>query len=630
MSDDAAVPQARFREGLALHREGRLAAAQRIYREILERQPDHFGATHMLGVAALQEHRSGEGAALIRKAIALDDGVAAAHNNLGKALLAQGRPEEALDCFDRAIALAADFIEAYIHRGAVLMSQQRVTEALESYQKAVALKPENAELHRNCGHILARLGRHDDAFAAYDNAFRLDPDMTAIEGYRLYARMHLCDWENLDSERADLVASVRDGKPSAQPFIFLAVPSSSADQRRCAHAWARRHFPGAGRPLWNGEKYRHDRIRLAYLSADFRQHAAAVLMAGMFECHDKSRFELTAISWGADDGSGLRQRIAGAFDRFVDARTSGDDEIAGLLHALEIDIAVDLMGFTTDSRTGILARRPAPVQAHYMGFPGTMAVPYLDYIVADRVVIPKAARAFYSEKVVSLPNSYFVNDDKREIADRIFTRAELGLPATGFVFCCFNSSHKITPEVFEVWMRILKAVEGSVLWLYQEDARAAENLRHEARAWGVDPERLVFAQRVPPAEHLARHRAADLLLDTLPYNAHTTAADALWAGLPVLTCRGETFAGRVAASLLEAIGLPELIARTPGDYERLAVGFARNAARFDAIKAKLAKNRATAPLFDTQLFTHHIEAAYVEMHRRHQQGLPPDHIEILA
>jgi protein O-GlcNAc transferase len=688
--------QSRFRQGLALHRQGNLAAAERIYGEVLDREPRHFDALHMLGVVALQTRRTERGIELIRKAIGLNERVAAAHNNLGNALMDLKHPEEALASFDRAIALSPDYpeahgnrgnslraltraeeallsydkaitldphfaqaycnrgitqldlrrpeaalasfdkaillnpnlAEAYLYRGNALQELKRPEDALASYAKAIALRPDYILAYRNRGHILSRLKRYDEALAAYDKAYSLNPDLTGIEGHRLYAKMHLCDWKNLDRECASLVSAVVGGKANTQPFIFLAVPSSPSDQLQCARLWTARNYPAAEKPLWQGERYHHDRIRIAYLSADFRQHPASFLMAGLFECHDRSHFETTAISFGDDDGSEIRQRVKASFEHFVDARTYSDAEIADLVRSLEIDIAINRNGFTTDSRTGIFARRPAPVQAHYLGYPGTMGAPYIDYIIADEIVIPQGQRRFYSEKIAFLPNSYFVNDAKRPIAARTFTRAALGLPSAGFVFCCFNSNYKIAPPVFDSWMRILERVEGSVLWLFQENAQAADNLMKEASARGVKPERLVFAGRMPHADHLARHRAADLSLDTLPYNAHTTASDALWAGLPVLTCRGETFAGKVAASLLNAIGLPELITTTSADYERLAIELATNPDKLAAITRKLAANRLTTPLFDTRLFTRHIEAAYVAMYERHQAGLAPDHIAI--
>ena len=351
-------------------------------------------------------------------------------------------------------------------------------------------------------------------------------------------------------------------------------------------------------------------------------------MAGVFENRDISKFEIFGFSFGPDDSSVMRQRLHNAVDKFVDVRNVSDSDVVTLARDLQIDIAIDLKGFTTDSRTGIFALRAAPIQVSYLGYPGTMGANYMDYIIADPTVIPASDQRYFSEKIVYLPNSYQANDSKREISDRIFTRVEAGLPETGFIFCCFNNNYKITPGVFDCWMRILKQVEGSVLWLVEDNASAAANLRKEAATRGVNPERLVFAKRISLPEHLARHRLADLFLDTLPYNAHTTASDALWAGLPVLTQIGETFAGRVAASLLTASGLPELIVPMPEAYEELAIELANNPAKLAAIKAKLANNRLTTPLFDTKLFTRHLETAYKAMSQRYQAELIPDHIYV--
>lgn len=626
MTGTAASLQAKFREGLALHREGDLEGAGGIYRDVLESQPAHFDSLHMLGLVALQRGLTETGIGLIQQAISLNDRVPAAHNNLGKGFLDLQRPEAALPCFDRALALDAGHREIHLNRARAQLTLGRPDEALVSYRHALALQPD-AEIHRNCGNILYRQKRYREALAAYDSAWQRKPDLLGIEGHRLDTRLHLADWKDLDREAASLVASVRAGKASTQPFIFLAAPGHAADQQQCARLWAERLHPPAT-PLWRGERYAHERIRIAYLSADFRVHPMAFLFAGLIEHHDRSRFDIIGVSFGTDDGSEIRTRIRSAFETFVDARTKSEQEIAALIRAREIDIVVDLMGYTTNSRTGILAQRPAPVQAQYLGFPGTMGVPYIDYVIADGVVVPEDERGFYSEKVVTLPDCYFVNDDKRAIAPRIFGRTELGLPPESFVFCCFNSTHKITPALFGRWMRMLAVVDGSVLWLLRDNADAADNLRREASHRGIDPARLVFADRLPVPEHLARHRAGDLFLDTLPYNAHTTAADALWAGLPVLTCPGATFAGRVAASMLRAVGLPELIAPSLDEYERVAIALAADRGRLAEIRARLAGNRLAKPLFDTALFTRRMEAAFTAMHARHQAGLPPDHIEV--
>jgi predicted O-linked N-acetylglucosamine transferase (SPINDLY family) len=380
--------------------------------------------------------------------------------------------------------------------------------------------------------------------------------------------------------------------------------------------------------VWCGERYSHDRIRLAYLSADFRVHPSSYLLAGMFEHHDRSRFETIALSFGDDDQSEIQNRLKGAFEHFIDVRNRSDLEVARLVRELEVDIAVDLMGHTRNQRTGILALRPAPVQVNFF-CPGTSGADYLDYIVCDRVVIPEDHHAYYSEKVVYLPDTFQANDSKRRIAERTPSCAEVGLPDDGFVFCSFNNTYKFTPPMFDVWMRLLGHVKGSALWLQEINATATRNLRREAVARGIDANRLVFAPKVPRLEdHLARYRLADLFLDTLPYNAQTTASDALWVGLPVLTCLGTTFVGRVAASLLNAIGLPELITRSLPEYEALALQLATHPVLLADIRAKLARNRATFPLFDTDRFRRHIESAYVTMWERAQRGVGPASFEV--
>jgi protein O-GlcNAc transferase len=403
----------------------------------------------------------------------------------------------------------------------------------------------------------------------------------------------------------------------------LSLPSTPADQQLCAK-FAIAELPPV-RPVWNGEIYAHDRIRIAYLSSDLREHAVAHPTAGLFEHHDKSRFETTAISFEAEWDSPTGRRVKAAFDRFIDAPTQSDEEIAGLIRQLEVDIVVDLNGFTRNSRLGVFARRPAPIQVNYLGYAGTMGADFYDYIIADETVLPKEHTEFYSEKVVWLPGSFMANDDKRAIAERVPSRAELQLPENGFVFCSFNQSYKIEPTVFDVWMRLLTAVDGSVLWLKDNDPVATANLRREAERRGVASERLVFAPSLPDVDdHLSRQRQADLFVDTLHYNAHTTAADALWAGLPVVTCLGGAFAGRVASSLLRAVGLPELVTQSLADYEALALSLAREPERLAATKTKLAENRGRQPLFDTARFARNIEHAYTTMWQRAQRREPPE------
>jgi predicted O-linked N-acetylglucosamine transferase (SPINDLY family) len=433
--------------------------------------------------------------------------------------------------------------------------------------------------------------------------------------------MQFCDWRDFDAEVAGLTAALARGVPASPPFPLLATPASPAIQRKAAELYTIGRHPPAAVPLWRGERYARDRIRVGYLSADLHEHATAHLMVGVFERHDRSRFETFAFSFGRDDNSAMRTRLERAFDRFIDVRAMSDQAVAELVRSLEIDIAVDLKGITLGARTGIFARRPAPVAVSYLGYPGTMGAPYIDYVIADRFVIPEDQQGAFSEQVVTLPDSYQPNDTARSVPERTPTRVEAGLPENGFVFCCFNNSYKITPDVFGVWMRLLHAVEGAVLWLLNGPAVA--NLRREAAERGIAPERLVFAPRASPGEHLARHRLADLFLDTPYCNAHTTASDALWAELPLVTCAGATFASRVAGSLLRAAGLPELVTHSLADYEALALTLARDPVRLAGLRTQLAEGRVRCPLFDTQRITRHIEAAYLTMWERQQRGQPP-------
>jgi predicted O-linked N-acetylglucosamine transferase (SPINDLY family) len=477
------------------------------------------------------------------------------------------------------------------------------------------------------GSVLSALGRHGDAFAALDKAFVLDSELIGLQDNRLHGKMRICNWAGLDQDIDCQIKSVRDKKAS-NPFPLLAIPTSPEDQLTAARSWVSTNFPERRPARREMAPSRHERIHVGYVSADFHQHATAILTAGLFECHDRSRFVITAISIGPNNASEMRRRLERSFDRFIDAALLGDAELLSLIEEAEIDILVDLKGFTEDERTRIFASRVAPIQVSYLGFPATMGADFIDYLICDRVIIPAPSRQYFSEKLVYLPHSYQVNDIKREISDRRLSRLDCDLPETGFVFCCFNKSYKINPETFDCWMRLLRQVDGAVLWLLDDNPTAAANLRKEAAARGVDATRLVFAKQLPAAKHLARHRLADLFLDTLPYNAHTTTSDALWAGLPVLTQIGATFAGRVAASLLNAVGLPELIAATRDEYEKLALALARDPERLASLRAKLMQNRLTTPLFNTEMTTRHIERAYQEMYERHRCGLPPDDIEI--
>jgi predicted O-linked N-acetylglucosamine transferase (SPINDLY family) len=562
------------------------------------------------------------------EAVGLAPHNAEAHNVRGALLHSLNRYEQALVSYDRAIALAPGNADDYHNRGAILHRLNRHEEALASYDTAIVLAPDNANAYNNRGNLLRDLRRHEEALRSFSKAIELNPNCEFVHGVSLFTKMQICDWSELAADKEILGTKIERGERAASPFNLLASESTPGLQRRAAEIHAIAEARREGRLPEIAKHPRRDRVRIGYFSTDFREHAVALLIAELFERHDRARFEITGFSLGPDTGDKVRQRLTNGFDRFVEVRNMANLEVAELARQAGIDIAIDLNGFTAGARTGIFALRAAPIQVNYLGYPGTMGAEYIDYIIADNILISSADQQYYTEKIACLPDSYQVNDSKREIADATPTRRELELPETGFVFCCFNNNFKITPSVFACWMSILKEVPGSVLWLLQDNAVAATNLRREARRRGIAADRLIFAPRMPFPEHLARHRMADLFLDTLPYNGHTTASDALWAGLPVLTRIGETFAGRVAASLLHAVRLPELITTTPQAYEALAIELATNPAGLAEIRRKLADNRLTAPLFDTRLYTRHIEAAYLAMYERYQADLPPDHIYV--
>jgi len=637
--------------------------AERAAREALARSPGDAEALYLLGSTLLFEGRfaearaplEGAAAALTRRAVyyrlghcllALGElaaaeqalrretkahpGFADAHNTLGVALVNQARQEEAAASFRATLALAPQHVEANNNLGNVLAALGRPQEALPYLERAVQTSPQLAEAHLNLGLALKALQRYDEAIGAFSRTVMLAPDMNYALSSLVWCELLVHRWNELEPHAAALREQVRADKAAVTPFTLMAISDSPAELRQCAERHVRETLPAASvlRSPRRGAPDR--RITLAYLSSDFHEHATAQLATHLFELHDHGRFRTIGISYGPDDASAARRRLMQAFDRFVDVQQLSDPAVARMLRELDVDIAIDLKGHTRDARLGMLAERPAPVQVTYLGYPGTLGVPFIDYVIADAIVVPPGEERFFSEQLVRLPYSYQVNDATRKIGEHAPSRQEAGLPTDAFVFCSFNNSYKLTPGLFAIWMRLLQAVPGSVLWLIDDNPSARRNLQESARAGGVDPARLVFAGRVAHAEHLARHRLADLFLDNLPYNAHTTASDALWAGLPLVTCRGTTFAGRVATSLLGAIGLRELVAESLEQYEALALKLARDPARLGAYRERLAANRLTQPLFDTDLFRRHIEAAYVRMWEQHRRGEPPRGFDVSA
>jgi len=653
--------------GSVLERLGRKEEALASYDRAIEVNPNDSLTHYNRGSVLKDLKRHAEALASYDSAIALNRDFAEAYVNRGNVLQELRRYEDAIESFARAIALNPAIAQAFQGRAVSQHFLKRLEPALADYNQAIALKPDLAEAFLNRGNLLADLDRHAEATTDYFKASELMPDpatyqalaaslvrvkrfdlaiesldkATAMDPHSKYllgtsrsTRMHACVWDGLGDDLRQIAEGVGERKPVCNPMTLAVLMDSPTLLRSANEIWAedqigtscdedRRRLaetsPAYPRPPQSAK------IRIGYFSADFRAHPVAYLTAGLFERHDRANFEVTAFAFGPESNDAILSRLAKGFDRFVDVRHKSDLEVTRLARDLGIDIAVDLNGYTANCRTRIFALRAAPVQINYLGYPGTMGTGFIDYLIADGIVVPRGQQANYVEKIAYLPDSFLPFDSGYTIADRTFTRGELGLPASGFVFCCFNNSYKILPDVFDRWMRILGRTENSVLWLQQADDIVGANLRREASRRGIDGRRLIFANRIASVhEHLARIRLADLFLDTFPYNAHATSLDALWAGVPLLTYPGESFASRVASSLLTTAGLHELIARSPSHYEEKAVELAADPARLGLLRSKLASR--DAPIFDTERYTRNLEAVYTAIHERHQAGLAPAHI----
>ncbi|MGO9513688.1 MAG: tetratricopeptide repeat protein [Steroidobacteraceae bacterium] len=659
---DPQCAEAHYNRGLALGHLGRWDAALASYEVAIAISPDVAGAHRACGSVLLALERPEAALASYQRAIALEPQNPDAHCNQGAALVKLGRTDAALKSFDAAIAIDPAHVEAHYNRGKLLQDSQHWQPALESYDRALAIKPDYAAGHLNRGIVLEGLGRWQDALASYDRAIVIDdnlaeaqfnrgnllerfkqpqaalecydramsikPTLEFLRGQRRHTKMQLCDWECFESDLTDLAADVERGAAACPPFAFLALSGSAALHRRAAEIWVRERRLSRDPLPAIVTRGRTEKVRVGYFSADFHNHPVSALTAELFETHDRMRFDVIAFAFGPNKQDAMRKRLQGAFDQFIEVDRQSDSDIALLARRMELDIAVDLGGYARSSRPGIFVSRAAPIQVNFLGYPGTLGAPFMDYLIADRTLVPPVHRRHYAEKILYLP-SYQPNDSTRRIAGRPADREAHGLPASGFVYCCFNNSFKITPSVFDVWMRILNQMPGSVLWMRSAERDSIANLRREARGRGIPPERVLFAPRLEAMEdHLARYRLADLFLDTWPYGAHTTAGDALWAGLPMITCAGEGFANRVGASLLASVGLTDLIATSVHQYESLAVALAADRQRLAELKRRLAERRDVAPLFDIRSYTKNLESGYLAILERHHAGLPPEDIHI--
>ena len=608
-----------YNRGVALQDLSRDAEALEAYDRAIKLAPDFADSWNNRGTLLRNAGRLEEALESFQRALALGPNHVQSLNNQGSALAALDRNDEALAAYDMAVELNPDSPHSWNNRGNLLRDERRLDEAMGSFQKALAIDPRHADTLANIGGGLQDLKRFAEAMREFRKLELVAPDHIYLLGGLALSALMLCDWQTIEEIWPRLEPRAANGKAILPPFTLMGLTEDEGLLRRAAEHYLRDSV-NLARTLPRPAAYNHDRIRLAYVSNDFHAHATARLMSDLFERHDRAKFEVIAISYGPDEKSPARERLKKAFDQFHDVRGKKDAEIAALIQRLEIDIAVDLKLYTEGARPAVFGLRPAPVLVNYLGYPGTSASPVMDYVIADKVTLPFDRQGFYSEQIVQLPDCYQANDPAREIG-AVPPRAEAGLPESGFVFCCFNNHWKITRPIFECWMRLLNEVPGSVLWLLEDSASAA--LKREAEKRGIDPARLIFAPKLAHDAHLGRLSLADLVLDTLPYNAHTTASDALWCGVPMVTLRGKAFAGRVGASLLSAIGLPELIGDDLEGYEKLAKALASDAKKHQALKAKLAKNRLTTPLFDAERFCRHMEAAFVTMADAARRGEAP-------
>jgi predicted O-linked N-acetylglucosamine transferase (SPINDLY family) len=622
-------PDAYSNLGVALNDLKQHQAAVEKYNVAIAIKPEFALAYCNRGVALNEMKQYRQAIESYNEAIRLQPDYADAYCNRGVSLNHIKQHAEAMDSYSKAITLKKDYPEAFLNLGTVLNEIKRHKDAIICYKKAIALRPNYAEAYNNLGNAYKDLKDYEKVIDSYSRALELNPESPFLTGLLVHTKMQICDWGELQSQIAKLLIKIEESKLVTAAFPVLSLTASLSLQRKAAELSLNKEHPENLALGSIPRRMKSEKILVAYFSADFKNHAVSILTAELFETHNRDRFEIYAFSFGVNTKDPMRLRIEKAFDKFIDVQFHSDEEIAKLSRNIGIDIAVDLGGLTNETRPGIFALRAAPIQVNFIGYPGTMGAPYMDYIIADKHVVPEDIKANYAEKVVYLP-CFQPNDSKRKISDKFFTRQELGLPETGFIFCSFSNNYKINPSIFSSWMRILQKVNNSRLLLLAESEKVYANLRKEALQRQIDPDRLIFGQRIAQDEYLARYRTADLFLDTYPFNGGTTVSDALWAGLPVLTWAGEAFASRMASSLLHAIGLPELITSTQEGYEAMAVALASNPERLKNIRLNLQQNRHSSILFNTQMFARNIEKAYTQMYEKQQDNSPPEHIDVTA
>ena len=606
---------------------GQESKAFESYYEAINIMPEYDEAYNNLGILLMASGQFDKAIESYKIAIKFNKGFIEAINNIGIAYMNIGQIDEAINYYQKAIAINPNFALTYNNLGIAYKRLHNLDAAVKSYKKALKLDPNYFDAYGNYGNLLTDLHDYSEALSKYNRAYELNSSSDYTLGNIIHTKMHLCIWEDYYSEINELKAQINEGFKRIDAFSFMALVDDPKLQERVSLIYSNDRFPKS-HVLPDINKYqKRPKIRIGYFSGDFREHPVSTLTAGLYENHNREFFEVYAFSYGPDTNDEMNLRIKSGVDHFNDVQNMAHKDIALLVRSYEIAIAIDLGGYTVSGKTDVFAMSAAPIQISYIGFLGTMGAPYYDYLIADPIVIPEKNRQYYSEKIAYLP-TYQVNDSKEALPEIFLTRKEIGLPESGFVFCCFNNTYKITPDTFDSWIRILNNVENSVLLIYVDLESARKNLMNKFTSEGLDSSRLIFAKHVDRNEYLARYRMADLFLDTLPYNAATTASDALKMGLPVLTLEGNSFASRMASSVLSAANLPELITSSVGDYESLAIELATNPKKFNSIKVKLNETIAKSALYNTAKFTENLESAYKEMYKKYHDGLDPDHIYV--
>ena len=618
-------PQEIINQLLNLYNSGNLEAVVKQASSLTEQYPDAFVVWNILGAAHRGLGDLNKASQSFKKVTELNPNYTNGHNNLGLVLLDQEKLDEAVEAFNKALSLKPDNAGAYNNMGIALQEQGKFDEAIASYNKALAIKPDYAEAHNNMGNTFKGQGELEEAIEAYKKALDLKPKYEAARSQKFHQQAQICDWKAVEKDFSLLLELVVSGE-AIEPFSALALEDAPERHRLRSETYARKNFPVKLQKQFEKPSQMPERLRIGYFSADFKEHPASYLMFKVIECHDRSLFDVYGYSIGQPKFDKMREKISEAFDVFRDIHSLSDIEALKTIHNDKIDIAIDLTGYTNQCRTGLFSYRLAPIQINYLGYPGTLGADFIDYIVADQNLIPESFQKFYAESPIYLPHTYMPTDNNRKISESNMSRSEVGLPDNAFVFCCFNNNFKITESEFDIWMRVVAKVEGSVLWLRKSNQFSEINMRKEAKRRNIDPTRLVFAERIPIDEHIARQKLADLFIDTFAFNAHTTATEALWAGLPVVTKLGQGFAARVCGSLLNAIGLPELVAESEDDYEALILEIATQPNKLDKIKKKLEVNRLSQPLFNTEQYTKYLENGYLQAYQKYFDGEPPNTI----